>query len=63
MRIREVKKPKVNKPRDPNAKAMQDLRKSGAAWSHGDKTKDIPRNDKHKGKDAYDINESEKDLI
>lgn len=61
MRIREVKKPKVNKPRDPNAKAMQDLRKSGAAGSHGDKTKDIPRNDKHKGKDAYDINESEKD--
>lgn len=61
MRLREVKKPKANKPRDPNAKAMQDLRKSGAAGSHGDKTKDIPRNDKHKGKDAYDINESEKD--
>lgn len=58
MRIREVKKPKVNKPRDPNAKAMQDLRKSGAAGSHGDKTKDIPRNDKHKGKDAHDIDET-----
>ena len=57
MRLREVKKPKANKPRDPNAKAMQDLRKSGAAGSHGDKTKDIPRNDKHKGK-AYDVNEA-----
>ena len=57
MRIREVKKPKVNKPRDPNFQAMQSLRKSGAAGSHGDKTKDIPRKDKHKGKDAYDIND------
>ena len=62
MRIREIKKPKLNKPRDPNFKVMQSLRKSGAAGSHGDKTKDIPRNDKHKGK-SYDINDdlNEKD--
>ena len=50
MRIREVQK-KPSKPRDPNAKAMQDLRKSGAAGSHGDKTKVIPRKQKHKDKD------------
>ena len=49
MRIREVQK-KPSKPRDPNAKAMQDLRKSGAAGSHGDKTKVIPRKQKHKDK-------------
>ena len=30
---------------------MQDLRKSGAAGSHGDKTKVIPRKQKHKDKD------------
>jgi len=55
MRIREIKKNKPSKPRDPNFQAMQSLRKSGAAGSHGDKTKDIPRKEKHKGK-AYDIN-------
>ena len=62
MRIREIKKNKPSKPRDPNFKVMQSLRKSGAAGSHGDKTKDIPRNDKHKGK-SYDINDdlNEKD--
>ena len=60
MRIREVQK-KPSKPRDPNAKAMQDLRKSGAAGSHGDKTKDIPRNDKHKK--AYDINTENEDVM
>ena len=63
MRIREVKKSKVNKPRDPNFQAMQSIRKSGASGSHGDKTKDIPRKDKHKAK-LSDVNESlEKDLI
>ena len=61
MRIREIKKPKLNKPRDPNFKVMQSLRKSGAAGSHGDKTKDIPRNDKHKK--AYDINTENEDVI
>jgi hypothetical protein len=55
MRIREIKKNKPSKPRDPNFKAMQDLRSSGASGSHGDKTKEIPRKEKHKGK-AYDIN-------
>ena len=62
MRIREIKKNKPSKPRDPNFKVMQSLRKSGAAGCHGDKTKDIPRNDKHKGK-SYDINDdlNEKD--
>ena len=50
MRIREMKKD-LPKPRDPNAKAMQDLRKSGASGSHGDKTKVIPRKQKHKDKD------------
>ena len=61
MRIREIKKPKLNKPRDPNFKVMQSLRKSGAAGSHGDKTKDIPRNDKHKK--AYDINTENEDVM
>ena len=58
MRIREIKKNKPSKPRDPNHKAMQDLRSSGASGSHGDKTKDIPRKEKHKGK-SYDINEKD----
>ena len=62
MRIREVRKSKPSKPRDPNFQAMQSLRKSGAAGSHGDKTKDIPRKDKYKMK-AYDINnEDEGDM-
>ena len=39
------------KPRDPNFQAMIDLKKSGAAGSHGDKTKEIPRKAKHKDKD------------
>ena len=59
MRINEIKKDqdkRVVKPRDPNFQAMQNLRKSGQSGSHGDKTKDIPRKEKHKGK-AYDINE------
>tara|TARA_Y100000022_G_scaffold91051_2_gene78572 strand:- start:8707 stop:9693 length:987 start_codon:yes stop_codon:yes gene_type:complete len=58
MRIREIKKNKPSKPRDPNYKAMQDLRSSGASGSHGDKTKEIPRKEKHKGK-SYDINEKD----
>ncbi len=62
MRIREIKKNKPSKPRDPNFQAMQNLRKSGAAGSHGDKTKDIPRKEKHKGK-AYDINTDESGIM
>ena len=66
MRIREVKKT-PSKPRDPNAKAMQDLRKSGAAGSHGDKTKEIPRKAKHKNKglqveDAHSENKPKKKI-
>jgi hypothetical protein len=51
MRFNELKKYKdgrVVKPRDPNWKQMQDLKKSGAAGSHGDKTKEIPRKAKYK---------------
>ena len=50
MRFEELKKykgGKVVKPRDPNWKQMQDIKKSGAAGSHGDKTKIIPRKAKH----------------
>jgi len=36
------------KPRDPNWRDMEALRKSGAAGSHGDKTKTIPRKEKYK---------------
>ena len=58
MRIREIKKNKKKtvKPRDPNFQTMMKIAQSGAGGSHGDKTKEIPRNAKHK-KDAYDINE------
>ena len=52
MRITEIqeakKKPEPNKPRDPNWRDMEALRKSGAAGSHGDKTKTIPRKEKYK---------------
>ena len=51
MRFNEIKKnkdPRVVKPRDPNFKVMQDIKKSGAAGSHGDKTKVIPRKEKYK---------------
>ena len=41
----------VLKPRDPNYKAMQDIRKSGASGSHQDKTKVIPRKQKYKDRD------------
>jgi len=41
------KKP-VIKARDPNWRDMEALRKSGAAGSHGDKTKVIPRKEKYK---------------
>ena len=54
MRFNELKKYKdgrVVKPRDPNWKQMQDLKKSGASGSHGDKTKEIPRKAKYKDKD------------
>ena len=50
MKFEELKKykgGKVVKPRDPNWKQMQDIKKSGAAGSHGDKTKIIPRKAKH----------------
>lgn len=41
------------KPRDPNAQAMADIRKSGAGGAHKDKTKVLPRKEKHKSK-AYE---------
>ncbi len=50
MRFNEIKKnkdPRLIKPRDPNFQAMVDLKKSGAGGSHGDKTKVIPRKQKH----------------
>jgi hypothetical protein len=46
--IAEVNKKEPIKPRDPNWRDMEALRKSGAAGSHGDKTKTIPRKEKHK---------------
>jgi hypothetical protein len=51
MRIKdftEAKKDPVIKARDPNWRDMEALRKSGAAGSHGDKTKTIPRKEKYK---------------
>ena len=51
-------KQKPIKARDPNAQYMNDLRKSGAAGSHKDKTKTIPRKQKHK-----DTNESIKSQL
>ena len=54
MKFNEIKKnkdPRVVKPRDPNFKVMQDIKKSGASGSHGDKTKEIPRKAKHKDQD------------
>jgi hypothetical protein len=51
MKFNEIKKNKdgrLVKPRDLNWRAMADLKKSGAAGSHGDKTKEIPRKAKHK---------------
>ena len=51
-------KKKPIKARDPNAQYMNDLRKSGAAGSHKDKTKTIPRKQKHK-----DTNESIKSQL
>lgn len=44
------KKQPMPKPRDPNAQAMQDIRKSGAMGAHKDKKKVLPRKEKHKGK-------------
>ena len=41
------------KPRDPNAQAMADIRKSGAGGAHKDKKNVLPRKEKHKGK-AYE---------
>ena len=40
----------IPKPRDPSSKAMQDIRKSGAAGAHKDKKKVLPRKEKHKNK-------------
>ena len=44
----EAKEQKPIKARDPNWRDMEALRKSGAAGSHGDKTKTIPRKEKYK---------------
>ena len=46
--ITEAKKDKPIKSRDPNWRDMEALRKSGAAGSHGDKTRVIPRKQKYK---------------
>ena len=46
--IAEVNKKEPIKARDPNWRDMEALRKSGAAGSHGDKTKTIPRKEKYK---------------
>jgi hypothetical protein len=44
----EAKEQKPIKARDPNWRDMEALRRSGASGSHGDKTKIIPRKEKHK---------------
>ena len=44
-------KDKPIKARDPNAQTMQDIRRSGAAGAHKDKTKVIPRKEKYKKMD------------
>src|SRR5210317_67656 len=46
--ITESNKKEPIKARDPNWRDMEALRKSGAAGSHGDKTKTIPRKEKYK---------------
>ena len=46
--ITEANKKEPIKARDPNWRDMEALRKSGAAGSHGDKTKTIPRKEKYK---------------
>ena len=46
--LEEAKTEKTIKARDPNWRDMEALRKSGAAGSHGDKTKTIPRKEKYK---------------
>ena len=46
--ITEANKKELIKARDPNWRDMEALRKSGAAGSHGDKTKTIPRKEKYK---------------
>ena len=56
--VEDKKKTKLMKARDPNAQYMNDLRKSGAAGSHKDKTKTIPRKQKYK-----DTNESIKSQL
>ena len=45
MRIKDLNK--TIKARDPNAQTMQDIRRSGAAGAHKDKTKIIPRKQKN----------------
>lgn len=52
---KEAEQPKI-KPRDPNAQAMQAIRKSGAAGAHKDKKRDMKQGKvKHKGKEFESI--------
>jgi len=53
----EASKPKLIKPRDPNAQTMQDLRKSGAMGAHKDKKRLAKQGyQKHKGRtDELDV--------
>jgi len=43
-------KNKISRLRSTHYKYMGQLRRSGAAGPHKDKSKEIPRNEKHKGK-------------
>ena len=62
-------KDKPIKARDPNAQTMQDIRRSGAAGAHKDKTKVIPRKEKYKKMDEADpaelgsMNDKMKDVL
>ena len=53
----EAKDERKIKPRDPNSEKMRNLRSSGAGGVHQDKTKTIPRKEKHKNKQYESIKE------
>ena len=55
MQVEEAAEKELPKQRDPSSKAMQDIRKSGAAGAHKDKKKVLPRKEKHKNKQYESI--------
>jgi hypothetical protein len=57
-----LQKKELPKPRDPNWRDMDALRKSGAGGVHKNKTDVLPRKEKHKGKKDYAV-ESIKEML